>query len=226
MLSNNSNINMKEKESTPGCCVTCAILTAFLGLVSAPFCWILRDGLLEAYPSYGLGALSHFWWSFLWGAWPTATLLLILKASQSRKVRGICLGLLGVCVSIFLIEPVYAKAYINYADTPFTKGKEIMLWQQGIGRIHHWPSDEYDRDSDKIWQDWEFAHNSTHCWRSSRESIAHPLVRCELSHATITWGEKDVEITNRAGTFTRPRNDEDERLLHHLKNELNKKAGD
>lgn len=188
--------------------------------MAAPFCWILKDGLLGAYPSHGLGALSHFWWSFLWGLWPTATLVLLIIGVRSRKTRSICLGLLGICLLIFMIPLIYAKAYISYSDSPFTKGKETTLWHQGIGRIHYWASDMYDRESDKIWQDWEIAHNSTHCWRSSQGSIAVPTARCKLSHATITWGEKDVEITNRAGTFTRPRNDEDTRLLDYLKSTL------
>lgn len=77
-----------------------------------------------------------------------------------------------------------------------------------------------DRESDRIWQDWEIAHNCTHCRHCSRGSIEHPLVRCELHYATITWDEKDVEITNRAGSFCRPRNEQDTRLLDYLMRNL------
>lgn len=206
----------------PGSCIIGAIVTATLGLLSAPICWILKDGLLGAYPSYGLGALSHFWWSFLWGAWPTVTLLLILKAAKTRKLRCICLGLLGVCILIFMMTLVYARAYIDYMDSPFRCGASITLWQQGIGRIYHWPADTDFRESDKIWQDWEIAHNSTHCWRNRRGCIGPPIAQCELYHATIRWDETQVEITNRAGTFTRPRNEQDARLLNYILRTLGK----
>lgn len=210
------------QRSAPGCCIIGAIVTALLGLLSAPICWILKDGLLGAYPSHGLGAVSHFWWSFLWGAWPTVTLLLLLKAAKTRKLRCICLGLLGVCILIFMIPLVYARAYIDYMDSPFRCSASITLWQQGIGRIYHWPADTDFREDDKIWQDWEIAHNSTHCWRNRRGCIDLPIAQCELYHATIRWDETQVEITNRAGTFTRPRNEQDARLLHYILRTLGK----
>lgn len=193
-----------------------AIATAISGLLSAPICWILKDGLLGAYPSYGLGAVSHFFWSLLWGLWPVATLVLLLIGSRSRMVRYICLGLLGICGLIFMIPLVYAKAYIDYMDSPFRNGSSITLWQQGTGRIYHWSADTDAREDDKIWQDWEIAHNSTHCWRSRQGCVERPVAQCELHHATIRWDETSVEITTRAGTFTRPRNEQDSLLLDYL----------
>ncbi|MBP3500250.1 MAG: hypothetical protein J6J97_09200 [Akkermansia sp.] len=159
------------QSSGPGLCIIGAIGTAILGLMSAPICWILRDGLLGAYPSHGLGAVSHFFWSLLWGVWPVSTLVLLLIGCRSRKVRCICLGLLSVCILIFMMPLVYAKAYIDYMDTPFQRNASITLWQQGIGRIYHWPADTDFREDDKIWQDWEIAHNSTHCWRNRRGAL-------------------------------------------------------
>ncbi len=206
----------------PGCCIIGAIVTALLGLLSAPICWILRDGLLGAYPSSGLGAVSHFFRSLLWGLWPVATLVLLLTGCRSRKLRCICLGLLGVCILIFMIPLVYASAYIDYMDSPFQRSASITLWQQGIGRTYHWPADTDAQESDKIWQDWEIAHNSTHCWRNRRGCIDLPVAQCELYHATIRWDETQVEITNRAGTFTRPRNEQDARLLNYILRTLGK----
>lgn len=208
------------QKSGPGRCIICAIVTALLGLMSAPICWILKDGLLGAYPSYGLGAVSHFFWSLLWGLWPVSTLVLLLIGCRSRKVRCICLGLLSVCILIFMIPLVYAKAYIDYMDSPFRRSASITLWQQGIGRVYHWPADTDDQEDDKTWQDWESAHNSTHCWRNRRGCIEHPIAQCELHYATIRWDEQQVEITNQAGTFTRPRNELDARLLKHLQSKL------
>ena len=206
----------------PGCCIIGAIVTALLGLLSAPICWILKDGLLGAYPSSGMGAVSHFFRSMMWGLWPVATLVLLLTGCRSRKLRCICLGLLGVCILIFMIPLVYARAYIDYMDSPFRCSASITLWQQGIGRIYHWPADTDAQESDKIWQDWEIAHNSTHCWRNRRGCIALPIAQCELYHATIRWDETQVEITNRAGTFTRPRNEQDARLLNYILRTLGK----
>ena len=208
------------QRSGPGLCILGAIGTAILGLMSAPICWILKDGLLGAYPSYGLGAVSHFFWSLLWGLWPVSTLVLLLIGSHSRKVRCICLGLLGICILIFMMPLVYAKAYIDYMDSPFQRGASITLWQQGIGRIYHWPADTDAREDDKIWQDWEIAHNSTHCWRNRQGCVECPIAQCELYHATIRWDEQQVEITNQAGTFSRPRNELDARLLKHLQSKL------
>lgn len=206
----------------PGCSIIGAIVTAIFGLLSAPICWILRDGLLGAYPSSGMGAVSHFFWSLLWGLWPVATLVLLLTSSRSRKLRCICLGLLGVCILIFMMPLVYARAYIDYMDSPFRCSASITLWQQGIGRIYHWPADTDAREDDKIWQDWEIAHNSTHCWRNRRGCIDLPIAQCELYHATIRWDETQVEITTRAGTFTRPRNEQDSLLLDYLYGKLGK----
>lgn len=206
----------------PGCCIIGAIVTALLGLLSAPICWLLRDGLLGAYPSSGLGAVSHFFWSLLWGLWPVSTLVLLLTGCRSRKLRCICLGLLGICILIFMIPLVYARAYIDYMDSPFRCSASITLWQQGIGRIYHWPADTDAQESDKIWQDWEISHNSTHCWRNRRGCIDLPIAQCELYHATIRWDETQVEITNRAGTFTRPRNEQDSLLLDYLYGKLGK----
>ncbi len=208
------------QRSGPGLCIIGAIGTAILGLMSAPICWILKDGLLGAYPSHGLGAVSHFFWSLLWGLWPVSTLVLLLIGCHSRKVRCISLGLLGICILIFMMPLVYAKAYIDYMDTPFQRGASITLWQQGIGRIYHWPADTDFREDDKIWQDWEITHNSTHCWRNRRGCIEHPIAQCELHYATIRWDEQQVEITNRDGTFSRPRNELDARLLKHLQSKL------
>lgn len=210
------------QRSAPGCCIIGAIVTALLGLLSAPICWILRDGLLGAYPSSGMGAVSHFFWSMMWGLWPVVTLVLLLTGCCSRKLRCICLGLLGVCILIFMMPLVYSRAYIDYMDSPFQRGASITLWQQGIGRIYHWPADTDAQESDKIWQDWEIAHNSTHCWRNRRGCIDLPIAQCELYHATIRWDETQVEITNRAGTFTRPRNEQDARLLHYILRTLGK----
>lgn len=206
----------------PGCCIIGAIVTALLGLLSAPICWILRDGLLGAYPSSGMGAVSHFFRSMMWGLWPVATLVLLLTSSRSRKLRCICLGLLGVCILIFMMPLVYARAYIDYMDSPFRCSASITLWQQGIGRIYHWPADTDAREDDKIWQDWEIAHNSTHCWRSRQGCVERPVAQCELYHAIIRWDETSVEITTRAGTFTRPRNEQDSLLLDYLYGKLGK----
>lgn len=206
----------------PGCCIIGAIVTALLGLLSAPICWILKDGLLGAYPSSGMGAVSHFFQSMMWGLWPVATLVLLLTGCRSRKLRCICLGQLGVCILIFMVPLVYARAYIDYMDSPFRCSASITLWQQGIGRIYHWPADTDAQESDKIWQDWEIAHNSTHCWRNRRGCIDLPIAQCELYHATIRWDETQVEITNRAGTFTRPRNEQDARLLNYILRTLGK----
>lgn len=206
----------------PGCCIIGALVTALLGLLSAPICWILRDGLLGAYPSSGMGAVSHFFWSLLWGLWPVATLVLLLTSGRSRKLRCICLGLLGVCILIFMMPLIYARAYIDYMDSPFRCSASITLWQQGIGRIYHWPADTDAREDDKIWQDWEIAHNSTHCWHSRQGCVERPIAQCELHHATIRWDETQVEITTRAGTFTRPRNEQDSLLLDYLYGKLGK----
>ena len=119
-----------------------------------------------------------------------------------------------------MVPLVYARAYIDYMDSPFRCSASITLWQQGIGRIYHWPADTDFREDDKIWQDWEIAHNSTHCWRTRRGCIDLPIAQCELYHATIRWDEQQVEITNQAGTFSRPRNELDARLLKHLQSKL------
>ena len=206
----------------PGYCIIGAIVTALLGLLSAPICWILKDGLLGAYPSSGMGAVSHFFRSMMWGLWPVATLVLLLTGCRSRKLRCICLGLLGVCILIFMIPLVYARAYIDYMDSPFRCSASITLWQQGIGRIYHWPADTDAREDDKIWQNWEIAHNCTHCWRNRRGCIDLPIAQCELYHATIRWDETQVEITNRTGTFIRPRNEQDSRLLNYILRTLGK----
>lgn len=211
-----------EENHTVGCLPVLIWLTAFMGVISAPLCWLLKDGLLGAYPSYGLGALSHFFWCYLWGLWPTATILLVLRASKSRVTRRICLGLLSICIGLFLLPCVYSKAFIGHKswDTPFSSDAYITLWHQGQACSCQWPADKLNHENDKLWFDWQYAHNSTHCWRSLRGGIKSPIAGCRLSSGLILWDDKHVAITTGRGTFTRPRNSEDDRLLRFFFREL------
>lgn len=211
-----------EKKYAVGCLPVLACLTAFMGIISAPFCWILKDGLLGAYPSYGMGALSHFFRCYLWGIWPTATLVLVLCSTQSRITRRICIGLLVICIAIFMISGVYTKAYIGHKswDEPFSAYSRITLWHQGQPRTYQWPADKWSRENDKLWFDWQYAHNSTHCWRSMHGSIKSPIAECRLSSGSILWDDEHVVITTKRGFFIRPRNNEDDRLLRFFFREL------
>ena len=210
---------MQEEEYALSGWWIAAILTGVVGVFTAPICWILKDGLLGAYPSHGLGALSHFFWCYLWGIWPVLTIALVMKATSSRVTRRVCLGLLCVCAGIFLTDTVYSKVYVGYKswDTPFMAPAQITLWHQGQSSTYQWTQESVDNEPDKIWQAWEIAHNSTHCLRCF--GAAEPFVAgCRLSSVTLLWSEKNVYIMSdrRSGTFTRPRNAEDKRLLDYL----------
>lgn len=215
---------MEENEAnyTVGCLPVLACLTALMGIISAPFCWLLKDGLLGAYPSYGVGALSHFFRCYLWGLWPTATLVLIIWVTRSRITRRICLGLLAICIGLFLLPCVYSKAFIGHKswDTPFSSAACITLWHQGQSRTCQWPTEKMSCENDRLWYDWVYDHNSTHCWRSMRGRIQSPIAGCQLSSGLILWDAQQVEITTKRGTFTRPRNAQDDRLLRFFFREL------
>lgn len=199
-----------------------AAFTAIGGILTAPFCWILKDGLLEAYPSHGLGALSHFFRCFLWGLWPTLTFALAAIAAKSRPLRIIFLVLLTVCLGIFLLPYIYAKTMIPEWDSPFLINRQITLWQNGQEQIYTESDDIYCEAEEKLWDDWTYSHNSTHCLRILNSRISDPIARCQLSHATIIWGEKQVEITTERGTYTRAVNQQDNRLLRYLQAKLRK----
>lgn len=114
--------------------IALASISATLGLLLAPICWIIKDGLLGAYPSYGIGAISHFFWSFLWGLWPAATLLLMLKVVKSRATRFFCIALLALCVFIFLVPLKYSKAFIEYWEEPFVSHNRTTLYDHNTPR--------------------------------------------------------------------------------------------
>lgn len=215
-------MNGNEEKYTVGCQPVLACLTGFMGIISAPFCWILKDGLLGAYPSYGVGALSHFFRCYLWGLWPVATIVLVLRSTQSRITRRICLGGLALCIGIFLIPCVYSKAFIGHKswDSPFSSGAYITLWHQGQARTCQWPTEKISHEHDKLWYDWVHAHNSTHCWRSISGGVKSPIAGCRLSSGLILWDDEHVAVTTKRGTFTRPRNAEDDRLLRFFHHEL------
>ncbi len=194
-------------------CILAAIC-GVIALLSLPLCWVLKDGLLGAYPSHGPGAVSHLFYSLLWGIWPTAMFALLLSSATTRRVRIIHGSLLAVCIFFFLLPMGYARAYLDYWDSPFYQGKQITFWQQDKVRIFEWPEETDFRQDEQIWTDWECAHNSLHCWRHSR--VTRPIAQCRLHKSTIRWDEENVDITTGAGTFTRPRNEQDTRLLDYL----------
>lgn len=202
-----------------------ATLTAIGGILTAPFCWILRDGLLEAYPSYGVGAISHFFRCFHWGLWPTLTFALAAIAAESRLLRIIFLVLLTVCFGIFLLPYVYAKTMIPEWDSPFLVNRQITLWHNGQAQIYTESGDTYCKEEDKLWDDWTYSHNSTHCLRIRNSRISAPIAQCQLSRSTIVWGKKQVEITTERGTYTRAGNQQDNRLLRYLQAKLRKRSG-
>lgn len=195
-----------------------ASITATLGLILAPICWFMKDGLLGAYPSYGIGAISHFFWSLLWGLWPVATLLLMLKVVKTRASRFICIALLALCVFIFLVPVKYSKAFIEYWEEPYVSHNRTTLYDHNTPRTVQWPEYRHIPDSDrKLWQEWVDTHNSTHCWRCSPGRITRPLLFIQLVQTTIIIGEEEVCITIPAGTFTRPRNTQDTHLLNRMR---------
>ena len=198
--------------------IALASITATLGLLLAPICWLLKDGLLGAYPSYGIGAISHFFWSLLWGLWPVATLLLMLKVVKTHASRFICIGLLALCVFIFLVPLKYSKAFIEYWEEPFVSHNRTTLYDHNTPRTVQWPEYRDIPDSDrKLWQNWADTHNSTHCWRCSPGRITRPLLFIQLVQTTIIIGEEEVCITIPSGTFTRPRNTQDTHLLNRMR---------
>lgn len=216
---------MKEgkEKYTVGCLPVLACLTAFMGIISAPFCWILKDGLLEAYPSYGVGALSHFFRCYLWGLWPALTFALAAIAVKTRPLRIIFLSLLAVCIGIFLIPYVYAKAIIPEWDSPFLHNRQIILWHRGKAQMYRISDDKYCKEEDKLWYDWTYSHNSTHCLRLLSSRVTAPIAQCQLKHATIVWGEEQVDITTAQGTYSRAVNQQDDRLLRYLQATLEKR---
>lgn len=195
-----------------------AATTAGFGLLLAPICWFMKDGLLGAYPSYGIGAVSHFFWSLLWGLWPVATLLLLLKVVQTRRARALCVALLALCAFFFLVPLKYSKAPIEYWEEPYAPHCRTTLYTHNTPRIVSWPEYRDVPQSDrKLWEAWQDAHNSTHCWRCSEGHITRPLLFIQLTQTSIVIGEEEVCITIPAGTFTRPRNEQDARLLNRMR---------
>ncbi len=195
-----------------------AATTAGFGLLLAPLCWFMKDGLLGAYPSYGIGAVSHFFWSLLWGLWPVATLLLLLKVVQSRAARVLCIALLALCAFFFLVPLKYSKAFIEYWEEPFVSHNRTTLYDNNTPLTVQWPEYRDIPDSDrKLWEAWQDAHNSTHCWRCSPGRITRPLLFIQLVQTTIIIGEEEVCVTIPAGTFTRPRNTQDTLLLNRMR---------
>lgn len=145
-----------------------AATTALFGLLLAPLCWCMKDGLLGAFPSYGIGAVSHFFWSLLGGIWPVATLLLLLKVVQTRMARATCIALLALCVFFFLVPMKYSKAFIEYWEEPYAPHSRVTLYSHDTPHTISWPEVRDILKSDRrLWEDWQDAHNSTHCWRCS-----------------------------------------------------------
>ena len=207
-------MNTSRREKWPRRSRILAVICGIIAIITLPLCWILKDGLLGAYPSHGPGALSHLFYSLLWGVWPTAMCALLLSSAGTRRTRILAGSLLAVCLFFFLLPISYSRAHVPYWDSPFHRGSMITFWQQGKARMYEWQDETNHKENDRIWTDWECAHNSLHCWRYSR--VTRPIAQCRLHKSTIRWDKENVDISTEHGTFTRARIEQDTRLLEHL----------